>query len=123
MTPMITTQSTPFSSPVLLRLCPEQGHRHHPGPETFLIFLFLSLLNNINPLVTYFNSRCCQLLEFVASLLLLLLHIMGEQVEEVEEKKAMVEERDRERGEGNRLSPSPWRCRKHLTSIRAEESL
>ena len=62
MTPMITTQSTPFSSPVLLRLCPEQGHRHHPGLETFLIFLFLSLLNNINPLVTYFNSRCCQTL-------------------------------------------------------------
>ena len=47
---MITTQSTPFSSPVLLRLGPEQGHRHHPGPETFLIFLFLSPLNSINPL-------------------------------------------------------------------------
>ena len=52
MIPMITTQSKPFSSPVLLRLRPEQGHRHHPGPETFLMF-FLSLLNNINPHVTF----------------------------------------------------------------------
>ena len=52
MIPMITTQSTPFSCPVLLRLRPEQGHRHHPGPETFLMF-FLSLLDNINPHVTF----------------------------------------------------------------------
>ena len=50
---MITTQSTPVSSPVLLRLRPEQGHRHHPGPETFLIFLFLSLLNRLKPHVTF----------------------------------------------------------------------
>ena len=122
MIPMITTRSTPFSSAVLFRLRPKQGHRHHPGPETSLMSS-LSLFNNINPHVIYFHSRCCQLLEFVASLLLLPPHIMGEQVEEAEEKKAMVEERDRERGEGNRRSPSPWQCRKELTSIRAEESL
>ena len=49
---MTISQSTPFSSPVLLRLGPEQGHRHHPGPETFLMF-FLSLLNSINPHLTF----------------------------------------------------------------------